>query len=158
GVTIRLEELSLPLAADLGPWLEALRRDKDDGYPTESKFLKNLHNSSLAQLIPAVTTDADGRFQLKGIGRERLTGIRIEGPTIETKQVRVTTRPGEPITAVAFRHNPNGGTLSYYGAAFEHYAAPTKPIVGVVIDKDMGKPLAGVTIRSDKWAGTNVSG
>jgi RNA polymerase sigma factor (sigma-70 family) len=158
GVTIRVEDLSLPLAADLGPWLEALRHDRDDGYPTESKFLKNLHNSSLAQLIPAVSTDADGRFQLKGIGRERLVGIRIEGPTIETKQVRVMTRPGEMITALAFRRYLKGGTLTYYGATFDHYAAPAKPIVGVVRDKETGKPLAGVTIRSDQWAGTEGSG
>lgn len=158
GVTIRVEDLSTPLAADLTPWLEALRQDKNDGYPTESKFLKTLHSSSLTQLFPAMTTDADGRFLLKGIGRERLAGIRIEGPTIEMRQVRVMTRPGEMMNVTAFRRNPKGYVLTYYGATFDHYAAPTKPIVGVVRDKDTGKPLAGVTIRSDKWAGTNVSG
>jgi RNA polymerase sigma factor (sigma-70 family) len=158
GVTIRVEDLSKPIAADLEPWLEALRRDKDDGYPTEGKFLTNLRNPSLAQLFPVVTTDADGRFQLKGIGRERLAGIRIEGPTIETKQVRVMTRPGEMMSVAGFRSNPKGYLLTYYGATFDHHAAPTKPIVGIVRDKDTGKPLAGVTIRSDKWAGNNVHG
>src|SRR5207244_1801584 len=101
---------------------------------------------------------ADGRFELKGIGRERLAGIRIEGPTIVTKEVRILTRPAQTITAVGNRNNPQGWTVTYYGATFDHYAAPTKPIVGIVSDKDTGKPLAGVTIRSNKWAGTNVSG
>ncbi|HEV3259323.1 MAG TPA: hypothetical protein VG013_20825, partial [Gemmataceae bacterium] len=37
---------------------------------------------------------------------------------------------------------------TYYGSNFRHVAAPTKPIVGVVRDKDTKKPLAGVTVRS----------
>jgi RNA polymerase sigma factor (sigma-70 family) len=156
GVTIRVEDLSQPLAEDLGPWLEALQHHKDDAYPTESKFLKGAGSPSLAGLFPAVTTGADGRFQLKGIGRERLAGIRIQGPTIVTKQVRILTRPAETITAVAFRHNFPRTTLTYYGATFDHSAAPTKPIVGIVRDKDTGKPLAGIIVRSAKWAGSNL--
>ena len=41
---------------------------------------------------------------------------------------------------------------TYYGATFRHAAAPTKPIVGVVRDKDTKKPLAGITIRSYRLA------
>ena len=37
---------------------------------------------------------------------------------------------------------------TYHGAAFQHAAAPCKPIIGMVRDKDTGKPLAGVMIRS----------
>jgi protocatechuate 3,4-dioxygenase beta subunit len=156
GVTIRVQELSQPLGADLAPWLEALQQDKSAAHATEFKFLKNLYNSGLARLFPAVTTGADGRFELKGIGRERLAGIRIEGPTIVTQEVRMLTRPAEMITAVASRNNPRGGTVTYYGTTFDHYAAPTKPIVGIVRDKDTGKPLAGVVIRSQKWAGSKL--
>ncbi len=47
---------------------------------------------------------------------------------------------------------------TYYGASFLHVAAPTKPIVGVVRDKDTGKPLAGVTIESNKLANDPVPG
>ena len=41
---------------------------------------------------------------------------------------------------------------TYYGAGFLHAAAPTKPIVGVVRDTDTKKPLAGVTITSERLA------
>jgi hypothetical protein len=41
---------------------------------------------------------------------------------------------------------------AYYGANFRHAAAPTKPIVGVVRDKDTKKPLAGVTVRGHSRA------
>ena len=37
-------------------------------------------------------------------------------------------------------------------------AGPTKPIVGVVRDKDTKKPLAGITIRSDKLPGSPFRG
>ena len=43
---------------------------------------------------------------------------------------------------------PPGATTTYYGASFRHAAAPTKPIVGVVRDKDTKKPLAGITITA----------
>ncbi|MFI5457385.1 MAG: hypothetical protein ACHRXM_18225 [Isosphaerales bacterium] len=52
--------------------------------------------------------------------------------------------------------NPERGepriVTTYYAASFQHVAAPTKPIVGVVRDKDTKKPLAGITIRSHMLA------
>ena len=43
-------------------------------------------------LLPATTTGADGRFTLRGIGRERIAGILIEQPSIKTTIERVVTR------------------------------------------------------------------
>src|SRR5262249_41001437 len=45
---------------------------------------------------------------------------------------------------------PGSRTL-YYGAAFKHVAGPTRPIVGVVRDKDTKQPLAGVTIKGTSY-------
>ena len=53
---------------------------------------------------------------------------------------------------------PEFGTLVYYGATFEHAAAPTRPIEGTVRDKDTGRPLAGISIRSERFAGNPISG
>jgi 5-hydroxyisourate hydrolase-like protein (transthyretin family) len=49
-------------------------------------------------------------------------------------------------------------TTTYYAASFRHAAAPTKPVVGRVRDKDTGKPLAGVTIESNQLANDPVPG
>ena len=49
-------------------------------------------------------------------------------------------------------------TATYYGATFRHAAAPTKPIVGVVRDRDTKKPLAGITITSQKLANELIGG
>ncbi len=158
GVTVRVTGLSVSANGDLTPWLKAIAANPKDGYAVEFKHLERLDSLEETQLYPAVVTDSEGRFEIKGVGRERIAHLILEGPTIARERISVYTRPGKPIHAAAFARNPEGGRLHYYGATFDHLAAPTRPIVGVVRDKDTGKPLAGVTIQSDKFAGVNVSG
>ena len=57
--------------------------------------LTGLNSAAFATLFPPVQTAADGRVQIKGIGRERVVGLRVEGPTIATQQLRAMTRPAE---------------------------------------------------------------
>jgi hypothetical protein len=149
-VTVRVDGIGVPKKGDLTAFLEDLK-GRGDGYGTESNFLTSV---DFLRFCPPVTTGADGRFQIKGIGGERLAHLTISGPTIETRQVSVRTRPGETLHAWAWGGYPHDDRFNwrftYYGAEFEHAAAPTKPIIGVVRDKDTGKPLANVTIRSGK--------
>src|SRR5262249_12852267 len=42
GVTVRVEELSTPLAGDLTPWLQALEANTQDSDPIESRFLERV--------------------------------------------------------------------------------------------------------------------
>jgi hypothetical protein len=42
-----------------------------------------------------------------------------------------------------------------YGVGFDHVATPSQPIVGVVRDKDTGKPIPGVVIQSKNLAGSD---
>src|SRR5262249_55469746 len=104
-----------------------------------------------------VTTGADGRFEIKGVGRERVASLRVDGPTVATRRVKAMTRPGGVIRLPADKDYRDGRAVTYYGAAFDHVAAPTKPVVGTVRDKDTGKPLAGVTVQCSRVAGALVS-
>jgi RNA polymerase sigma factor (sigma-70 family) len=166
GVTVHVAGLSVPAKGDLTAWLTALEANKKDGYAVEGKHLQRVYfgcdlrfdPAKDLQLYPGVVTDSEGRFEMKGVGRERIVNLVLEGPTIAHGRVSVYTRPGNAIHATMFANNPDGGQLHYYGATFEHLATPSRPIVGVVRDKDTGKPLAGVTIQSDKFAGVNCSG
>ena len=101
-----------------------------------------------------VTTDADGRFELKGLGRDRVALLRIEGPGIEYARIAVLDRasrgsrrvPGQSSSTFDSVNGELG--LGLYGTSFEHVVGPGKPIAGVVRIKATGQPLAGVTIAA----------
>ena len=96
--------------------------------------------------VPApVTTDADGRFRLAGIGRDRLAILDIVGPTIAFRRVQVVTRRMKRL------ENPGaeGPPLfdhGYYGADGTIVVEPGQPIEGVVRDADTKEPIPGTIV------------
>ena len=96
----------------------------------------------------AATTDLDGRFRLEGIGRERVAGLTLSGPTIVTEDVYAMTRSSPAVRPVGWE-GLEPGARSYRGARFEHAAAPCQPIVGTVRDVETGRPIAGVKVRGE---------
>jgi RNA polymerase sigma factor (sigma-70 family) len=97
-----------------------------------------VHLSAEVLGVPTrVTTGADGRFRLTGLGRDRLVRLRLAGPGIETAYASVRTRPAPAVLA-------KGERVHY--ATFDHVAGPCRPILGTVREKSTGRPLAGVTV------------
>ena len=150
GVTLTVLQINAAAGEDLDPWLEAAKAKKGQRLDLEQRFLKR-HTIALS---PKVTTDAEGRFRLTGIGRNRLAWVQLDGPTIASQQFGILTRPGKTMEVREYeisadpQNREQPVVATYYGATFKHAAAPTRPIVGVVRDKDTKKPLAGVTIQS----------
>jgi RNA polymerase sigma factor (sigma-70 family) len=140
GARLTVTGVSAPPGDDLAGYLATVR--KGDGYG----FARHWDGPLPGQ--PALlTTGADGRFKLTGIGRERVVHFHLEGPAIESTGIEVMTRAAEAVTA------PGGRKV--YGAAFDHLAAPSRPIRGVVREKGTGKPLAGVSVviyGGNPWA------
>lgn len=158
GATLTVSQINAAPKDDLGPWLEAIKSKKGLSGKLEEEYLPEMTFA----IAPKVTTDAQGRFKLTGIGTNRLVTVRLEGPTIATQNLFILTRQGQTLTVLSLESDPELGRSSiyatYYGANFRHAAAPTRPIVGVVRDKDTKKPLAGVTIQSDHFAGGTFHG
>ena len=75
---------------DLSPWREALRNG-EAALPLQYRMLRWWSSRAVAELFPAATTGSDGRFILRGIGRERIAGVVIEGPKIRTTHEQVVT-------------------------------------------------------------------
>jgi RNA polymerase sigma factor (sigma-70 family) len=156
GATLRLLDIKASPQEDLGPWLEAAR---DKTAPAWNRYFDLEHKylpRSTTVPSPTVTTDAAGRFRLTGIGRDRIAVVRLDGPGIVSECLHIRTRPGETIKVPTSDADPEYGTprieVSFYGADFRYVAGPTKPIVGVIRDKDTKQPLAGFTVRSYKLA------
>ncbi|MFO0807823.1 MAG: sigma-70 family RNA polymerase sigma factor [Gemmataceae bacterium] len=152
GATLRVLQINAAPGEDLGPWLKAIEEMAGNRFDLEQKYVGRF----TVALSPAVATDADGRVRLTGVGRNRIVHVQLDGPTVASQQFSVLTRPGKAVQLPTFRGTPPPGDAqvmaTYYGPDFRHAAAPTKPVVGVVRDKDTRKPLAGVTVQSFKLA------
>jgi len=105
---------------------------------------------------PTLTTGADGRFEVRGVGRDRLVMLEVAGPGLERSEVHALAH----VTAVAppppprpdsnlmeYRHVPVATPV--VAASFDHVVGPTKPITGVVRSKATGKPVAGVKVYAN---------
>jgi RNA polymerase sigma factor (sigma-70 family) len=148
GATLEVQEIRAAPLEDLGPWLEAARGKKGKSLELQNQYLGRYTRA----LSPQVTTDAEGRFRLSGIGRNRLIQAQLDGPTIASQHLHILTRPGEAIDVTYEEAEPQYGlprtVTTYYGASFRHVAATTRPVAGLVRDRDTRKPVAGVAIRS----------
>ncbi len=152
GVSIHLGKIHEPENKDLSTWIAASLSGKEGSTTIEQSHLTRRLASEGSGLPSSVTTDAEGWFSVHGIGRERVIALKISGPTIQTKEFSVLTRDIKPFQLTRGRGSPDWGISVYYGARFTHAAAPTKPVVGVVKDKDTGRPMAGVLITCFKTA------
>ena len=72
----------------------------------------------------SVMTDADGRFRLTGIGRDRIVEIAVEEPTIQdatfTAMTRATTAVSTPRDAFTAK--------TIYGSTFNHLIPPGRAL------------------------------
>jgi RNA polymerase sigma factor (sigma-70 family) len=97
---------------------------------------KDVHHSlwqtTWAGLPQDVKTGPDGRFTLRGLGRDRTALLSLEGPATEHKLIGVNTAPVE------------GKRES------EVFLEPTRPVEGTVRDKTTGRPVAGVVVYGDE--------
>ncbi len=150
GATVAVLEVECPAGGSLDGWLKALEHPKESN-PPRSKLLPNsLACRTNPPFIPPVTTGEDGRFRIAGIGRERVATLEIQGPTIETVDVQVRTRPGATIRILRYPEDPDERPITVHGAAFEHVAGPTRPIEGIVRDIDTQAPLAGIMVCGER--------
>jgi RNA polymerase sigma factor (sigma-70 family) len=153
GACLTVVQINASPKEDLGPWLEAVKNKKGETWQIEQQYFSKWVDG----VSPSVTTDTEGRFKLTGIGSNRLVTVRLEGPTIATQDLCILSRVGDKLTVIESEGDPQYGESprfkTYYGASFRHPTAPTKPVIGVVLDKDTKKPLAGATIQSEHLAG-----
>jgi RNA polymerase sigma factor (sigma-70 family) len=147
GAKVRVGSVQAYPGEDLTEVLEKLRKSNE--FPGAAKHW----GGPFPGQAQVVTTGEDGRFHMAGFGGERLVTFHVEGPGIEYTNFRVMTRAGDPVVGPEGKVNlAMGNTITVvpaklYGSTFRYLAAASRPIRGVVTDKETGKPLADVVIR-----------
>ncbi len=154
GAKIREQQILETENGDLSAWLDVCKQTNGGSQAVEQLYLKRRLWPGGSGL-PAATTDAQGRFTIRGVGRERLIRLRVEAPVITTRNVGVLTRRGDPIRVNRGRGNETRLFELVYGAQFSYAAEPAKPVIGTVKDRDTGTPLAGVRIACEQAGGFN---
>ena len=102
---------------------------------------------------PIVVTDDNGRFELTGIGRERVLVFTLRGRDIQTSSYSMVTSR-QQIESAWERMSRHvevslGARQEFPGlfpATFEHVGQPGRSVTGVVRDRDTKKPVAGVSV------------
>jgi RNA polymerase sigma factor (sigma-70 family) len=140
GVTIQPTELNESPERDLANWLK---------HPFDVP-MRNVKPQAVGLATPA-TTDASGKFQLRGFGDERLVELHVRGKTIANTVVYVTVRP------VQEPKLPDGGQVRICNAVFDLVVPPCKPIRGTVRERGTGRPIANAHIGFNNIIGSSTT-
>jgi RNA polymerase sigma factor (sigma-70 family) len=123
--------------------------------PQEAAYLlqKRLWHPAAGGLPEKATTDAGGRFTIRGVGDGRVVAVNLSADTIETAIAWVAVDPAFDPKVVLLdskKANPFSPYQSIsprlYGPTFDHAAGPCRVIRGRVFDKETKKPLSHVAI------------
>jgi RNA polymerase sigma factor (sigma-70 family) len=100
-------------------------------------------------------TDADGRFEVLGVGAERLALVELSGAGVVSTRFLVASRPGLDTKvinqAVLDRIPPEVRRVGQvppllYGPSFDHVVETGREIEGTVREAGTRRPLAGVRV------------
>ncbi len=113
------------------------------------------HMWSGAEKLFSTTTDADGRFVLRGLGNERLVELRLSGAGIAEDELWIVNREGfnpQPYNQAMRDSIPKGQERLavywvLYGPDTDIVAEPEKLLRGVVKDSESGKGRPGVLVQ-----------
>ena len=163
GVRVQACELRESPGGDIDGWLAAIASDRRTTSGYRSSFTELVH-ARLPRVLPlgardqallSATTDADGRFRIRGAGEQRLVRLRMEGAGIATTDLMVVgSGIDSPMDVPEHLEAPGEGRVQLFGPRFEHHATPSRLVRGRVVDHETGGPVSGVTVRALGTAGT----
>ncbi len=158
GARVDVTQISLPPDHRWGPLLDDLRAFKNILYPTNWNW-SSIVNPSSAPFVPPAETDAQGRFRIAGVGRDRLVGLRVRGPGTIPMELSVVTRDDVDDLARDLRakfppKRPAGGQppgkadpgILLFGPAPVVEVDPARTFAGRVVADDTGEPVRGVDL------------
>lgn len=127
--------------------------------------LRFVNQAYARSVFAPVTTDPNGRFGIRGIGRDRTVRLVAKGERTEfsvffarTKDVptetKTTPRSDDPFDLPSLTEGTHRVT---YGARLIHAIGPSVPVEGRVVDSKTGLPLKGVMLSAYQLASSNAA-
>ncbi len=107
-------------------------------------------NVPLDDVLHVKPTDKDGRFEIHGVGVERLVRLLVKGEARATGVIFIATRASFDAKSFARSAVRRDGdrTPPLFGPTFEHVVtrATTQPTIEGVVREPGGKPVVGATV------------
>jgi beta-lactamase regulating signal transducer with metallopeptidase domain/protocatechuate 3,4-dioxygenase beta subunit len=152
GVSVTVGSVHGPKTGDLTAWIDAVTK----GAPPWTAYGHLGANVKIPEAFRRdYTTDNDGRFRIVGLGRERVVKLNFKGDTVAFTSIDVVTRTTERFRAPGFPDTHGPGAQTVYGADFTYTSNPGRLIEGVVRDARTKRPMAGVSVHSWRFAGSD---
>lgn len=155
GIGVRVVELATSTEERLDTFLTAWKHNWNQviGGPFVTKRLYLPGENGLF----SVKTDREGRFLIRGAGKERVVVLRVNGPGIAQGLLHVINRAGfDPAPHLrALREHYRSEDLSrgwpplLCGPTFDYVADRMRILEGVIRQAGSGKPVAGATVSCD---------
>lgn len=125
-----------------------------DGFLSGKDNLEYDRMGRPSRLLPPLksVTDREGRFELSGVGAERLAWVNISAPGLASDDVEIVNRDG--FDADLYNKARQAGTAPrgsshLVGPEFEHVAEKELVVRGVVFTGSDHKPVVGAPIYAD---------
>ena len=122
---------------------------------TIDSLVQTIEPQRAIDAFPTATTDADGRFELKDIGANRLFTLVIQGEGIETKKVYAYNQPGKKVNAKSDYNGVGTDKYNVYPQEFTYIAGPSNPVTGKVVDYDTDEPIPNALVIATSLHGSN---
>jgi beta-lactamase regulating signal transducer with metallopeptidase domain/protocatechuate 3,4-dioxygenase beta subunit len=121
---------------------------------------KKLRISEAGGPFPAVETGRDGRFEIQGLGLERMGGLMVKAPALAQTRINVVLRKGfdpRPLNETVRRRWTDmlrpGKAPVLFAPEFEFVGELGRIVQGTVREAGSGRPVAGALVRGNGGSG-----
>ncbi len=142
GARVGLRSLMIPREHNLDAHI---LREANGSIFNTTDYLRSEHRPAiLPGAATEATTDAEGRFILRGLGRDRIAQLEVSGPRTVDTDLLVMTRDIPDIATT--RDAAGKPTRILHGAGFTLKLEDGVTVTGIVRDRDTRRPIPGMWV------------